>query len=79
MKSDQKPKSKQGFAILDKETHAELAKKGGIAVSQDREHMSRIGKLGAKARRDKQIQKENNPQSRTEENIDVKDPLDSNN
>jgi general stress protein YciG len=39
-------KKKKGFAAMDPDTHRAIAKRGGDAVSRDREHMATIGKKG---------------------------------
>ena len=39
-------KSKRGFASLDPEKQKEIARKGGLAVSQNREYMAEIGRKG---------------------------------
>ena len=41
--------SNRGFASMDPETQRKIAQKGGEAVSQDREHMSEIGRRGGEA------------------------------
>ncbi len=47
---------KRGFASMTKEQRAEIARKGGLAISQNREHMAHIGSKGGKAtRQQKQI------------------------
>ncbi len=38
--------SNRGFASMDDEQQRKIAQKGGEAVSQDREHMSQIGRKG---------------------------------
>ena len=38
--------SNRGFASMDNEKQRKIAQKGGEAVSQDREHMSQIGRKG---------------------------------
>lgn len=45
-KKEMKPK--QGFATMDKEKQREISRKGGLAVSANREHMSRIGLVGGR-------------------------------
>jgi general stress protein YciG len=39
----------QGFAAMDPEQQREIARKGGEAVSEDRDHMSEIGRKGGEA------------------------------
>lgn len=41
--------SNRGFASMDPEQQREIARKGGEAVSGNREHMSEIGKKGGEA------------------------------
>lgn len=38
--------SNRGFAAMDQEKAREIQSKGGKTVSEDREHMSRIGRIG---------------------------------
>lgn len=42
-------KGNQGFANLSPEKRKEIARKGGEAVSRNREHMSIIGRKGGEA------------------------------
>lgn len=39
----------RGFASMDPERQREIARKGGAAVSQNREHMAQIGRRGGEA------------------------------
>lgn len=39
----------RGFASMDDSQQRKIAQKGGEAVSQDREHMSEIGRKGGEA------------------------------
>ena len=41
--------SNRGFAAMDEKQQKEIAKKGGEAVSKNREHMAQIGKKGGEA------------------------------
>jgi uncharacterized protein len=41
--------SHRGFAAMDPQQQQAIARKGGHAVSQNREHMARIGKKGGEA------------------------------
>jgi general stress protein YciG len=41
--------SNRGFASMDDDQQRKIAQKGGEAVSQDREHMSEIGRKGGEA------------------------------
>jgi general stress protein YciG len=41
--------SNRGFASMDDDKQRKIAQKGGEAVSQDREHMSEIGRKGGEA------------------------------
>jgi hypothetical protein len=45
-----------GFTRLSAEKRTEIARKGGLAISQDRAHMAAISKLGQEARRKKKEQ-----------------------
>ena len=42
-------RSNRGFAAMDPREQREIARKGGEAVSQDREHMAAIGRKGGEA------------------------------
>jgi general stress protein YciG len=42
-------RSNRGFAAMDPREQREIARKGGAAVSQDREHMAAIGRKGGEA------------------------------
>src|SRR5215213_8655227 len=42
--------TKRGFAAMDPEKRREIARKGGAAVSQNKEHMAEIGRKGGEAR-----------------------------
>lgn len=42
-------KSNRGFAAMDKEAQRQIARKGGEAVSRNREHMAEIGRRGGEA------------------------------
>jgi general stress protein YciG len=44
-----KPKSARGTAAMDPETRREVARKGGLAVSRNRNHMAQIGKKGGQS------------------------------
>ncbi len=39
----------RGFALMDENKQRDIARKGGEAVSKDREHMSDIGRKGGEA------------------------------
>jgi general stress protein YciG len=41
--------SERGFAAMDPALQKEIARKGGAAVSKDREHMAEIGRKGGEA------------------------------
>jgi general stress protein YciG len=43
--------SNRGLASADEETRKEVARKGGEAVSQDRNHMAEIGRKGGQSSR----------------------------
>ena len=45
-KENKNRSSRKGFASMDPEKRREIARKGGKAVSQDREHMAEIGRKG---------------------------------
>jgi general stress protein YciG len=51
--ADQERKSgrtaNRGFASMDPERQREIARKGGAAVSQNRQHMAEIGRKGGEA------------------------------
>lgn len=42
-------RSLRGFAAMDEAKQREIARKGGEAVSRDREHMAEIGAKGGRA------------------------------
>lgn len=42
-------RSNRGFAAMDPRDQREIARKGGEAVSQNREHMAAIGRKGGEA------------------------------
>lgn len=42
----ERPISRRGTAAMDEGTRREVARKGGIAVSQNKQHMSEIGRKG---------------------------------
>ncbi len=48
----------RGLAAADPQTRARVASAGGLAVSQDRKHMSEIGRLGGQHSRTKDRQEE---------------------
>lgn len=37
---------RRGFACMDREKQREIARKGGVAVSENRQHMAEIGRKG---------------------------------
>lgn len=45
----------RGFAAMDPEMQRAIARKGGEAVSGNREHMSQIGRKGAEARNERRL------------------------
>ena len=47
--NNQGTNSNRGFASMDDDQQRKIAQKGGEAVSQDREHMSEIGRRGGEA------------------------------
>ncbi|HEY0678757.1 MAG TPA: KGG domain-containing protein [Chitinophagaceae bacterium] len=48
-KTEGKKSSGRGFASMDPEQQREIARKGGAAVSENREHMANIGRKGGEA------------------------------
>ncbi len=42
-------REERGFAAMDGKKQKEIARKGGQAVSQDRDHMAEIGRKGGEA------------------------------
>jgi general stress protein YciG len=48
-KSPETQKPKRGTAAMDPETRKQVARKGGLAVSKNREHMALIGKKGGQS------------------------------
>jgi general stress protein YciG len=52
IEAEQKPKQsrgERGFAAMNPSLQKEIARKGGAAVSKDREHMAEIGRKGGEA------------------------------
>jgi general stress protein YciG len=49
-------KGKRGFGSMDKERLKDVARIGGLKISQNVEHMSRIGKKGAEKSRERRLQ-----------------------
>jgi general stress protein YciG len=47
--SSEKRSGARGTAAMDARTRQEVARKGGIAVSQNRQHMAEIGRKGGQA------------------------------
>jgi hypothetical protein len=47
-----------GFNRLTPEQRSEMARKGGLAISQNREHMSKISMLAQQARKKNKLAKE---------------------
>lgn len=48
-RGNQNGRSNRGFAAMDKEAQREIARKGGEAVSRNRDHMAEIGRRGGEA------------------------------
>jgi uncharacterized protein len=48
-RGNQNGRSNRGFAAMDKDAQREIARKGGEAVSRNREHMAEIGRRGGEA------------------------------
>lgn len=46
---EEKKQSPRGTAAMDQATRKEVARKGGLAVSRNREHMAEIGRKGGQA------------------------------
>jgi general stress protein YciG len=51
----------RGFASMDREQQRAIARKGGLAVSQNRQHMAEIGRKGGESSGESRGRK-NNPQ-----------------
>ena len=47
--SEKQGTSNRGFAAMDQQQQREIARKGGQAVSRNREHMAEIGRKGGEA------------------------------
>jgi general stress protein YciG len=47
--SDMPNRQERGFAAMTPEKQREIARKGGMAVSENRQHMSEIGRKGGEA------------------------------
>jgi general stress protein YciG len=50
-------KLNRGFASMDRDEVIKIARKGGQTISQNREHMSTIGRKGGMAKRKKRTKK----------------------
>ena len=48
-KDSSTPRALRGFAAMDEAKQKEIARKGGEAVSKNREHMAEIGAKGGRA------------------------------
>lgn len=46
-------KQRKGFAAMSPELQKEIARKGGLSTSKNREHMREIGRKGGEAKRKK--------------------------
>lgn len=53
-----KAKVKKGFATMPTELVQAIARRGGLAVSSNREHMARIGRIGGRTSYRNKIDKE---------------------
>ena len=49
-RSEDEKHNGRGFAAMDPEVQRAIARKGGEAVSEDRQHMAEIGRRGGEAR-----------------------------
>jgi general stress protein YciG len=58
--------SNRGFANMNPDQQREIARKGGLAVSSNREHMAAIGRKGGQASGVSRSQKANNSQNNEE-------------
>jgi uncharacterized protein len=47
--NNMKRTANRGFASMDREQQRAIARKGGLAVSQNRQHMAEIGKKGGES------------------------------
>lgn len=54
-------RSARGFAAMDPAMQRAIARKGGEAVSHNREHMSSIGRKGAEARNERRSSRSQGP------------------
>ncbi len=48
-KTTKQTQAERGFAAMDPSVQKEIARKGGAAVSRDRDHMANIGRKGGEA------------------------------
>lgn len=55
----------RGFASMDREQQRAIARKGGLAVSQNRQHMAEIGRKGGESSGESRGRK-NNPANQAE-------------
>ncbi len=65
----------RGFASMDREQQRAIARKGGLAVSQNRQHMAEIGRKGGEnsgeSRGRKSAERQQQEQSGTSENSNL--------
>jgi general stress protein YciG len=60
----------RGFASMDREQQRAIARKGGLAVSQNRQHMAEIGRKGGESSGESRGRKntpENQPEQQQQE------------
>ena len=58
--NNMKRTANRGFASMDREQQRAIARKGGLAVSQNRQHMAEIGRKGGESSGESRARK-NNP------------------
>ena len=59
--------SNRGFANMNPDQQREIARKGGLAVSSNREHMAAIGRKGGQASGVSRSQKANTTETKEEQ------------
>ena len=61
--NNMKRTANRGFASMDREQQRAIARKGGLAVSQNRQHMAEIGRKGGESSGESRGKKHNEEQT----------------
>jgi general stress protein YciG len=64
--NNMKRTANRGFASMDREQQRAIARKGGLAVSQNRQHMAEIGRKGGESSGESRGKKNAEPATTTE-------------